>query len=66
MTVGDGFRPQAHTADPEWNKTAEAYFAAWSKRCDITNRFSFNDLLRIAERRWLAHLQPRKALRKAA
>lgn len=52
-TVGDGFRPQAHTADPEWNKTAEAYFADWARRCDITNRFSFNDLLRIAERRWV-------------
>ena len=52
-TVGDGFRPQAHTADAEWNKTAEAYFANWARRCDITNRFSFNDLLRIAERRWV-------------
>jgi capsid protein len=52
-TVGDGFRPQAHTSDPEWNKTAEAYFANWARRCDITNRFSFNDLLRIAERRWV-------------
>lgn len=52
-TVGDGFRPQAHTADPAWNKTAEEYFANWSRKCDITNRFSFNDLLRIAERRWV-------------
>ena len=52
-TVGDGFRPQAHTADAEWNKAAEQYFADWSRKCDITNRFSFNDLLRIAERRWV-------------
>ena len=52
-TVGDGFRPQAHTSDPEWNKAAEAYFADWARKCDITNRFSFNDLLRIAERRWV-------------
>ena len=52
-TVGDGFRPQAHTADPAWNATAEAYFAEWSRKCDITGRFSFNDILRIAERRWV-------------
>jgi len=52
-TVGDGFRAQAHTADPEWNKAAEAYFAEWSRKCDITGRFSFNEILRIAERRWV-------------
>ena len=52
-TVGDGFRPQAHTADAAWNAKAEAYFAKWARRADITNRFSFNDLLRIAERRWV-------------
>jgi capsid protein len=52
-TVGDGFRAQAHSADPEWNAAAEAYFAEWSRRCDITGRFSFNDLLRISERRWV-------------
>lgn len=52
-TVGDGFRPQAHSADPSWNATAEAYFAEWSRRCDITGRFSFNDILRISERRWV-------------
>ena len=52
-TVGDGFRPQAHTADAAWNATAEAYFAEWSRKCDITGRFSFNDILRIAERRWV-------------
>ena len=52
-TVGDGFRAQAHSADPAWNATAEAYFADWSRKCDITGRFSFNDVLRIAERRWV-------------
>jgi lambda family phage portal protein len=52
-TVGDGFRAQAHSADPAWNTAAEAYFAEWSRRCDITGRFSFNDLLRISERRWV-------------
>lgn len=52
-TVGDGFKAQAHTADNAWNATAEAYFANWARRADITGRFSFNDLLRIAERRWV-------------
>jgi len=52
-TVGDGIRPQAHTEDPAWNATAEAYFAEKSRRIDITGRYSFNDLLRIAERRWV-------------
>lgn len=52
-TVGDGFRPQAGTSDAAWNIEAERYFADKSKRIDITGRFSFNDLLRIAERRWV-------------
>ena len=52
-SVGDGFRAQAHTADAAWNATAEAYFKDWSRRCDITGRFSFDDVLRIAERRWI-------------
>ena len=52
-TVGDGFRAQAHTADPAWNATAEEYFKAWGRKCDITGRFSFDDVLRIAERRWV-------------
>jgi len=52
-TVGDGFRPQAGTRDAQWNAEAERYFAAKTKRVDITGRFSFNDLLRIAERRWV-------------
>lgn len=52
-TVGDGFRPQAGTTDPVWNAEAERYFAEKTKRIDITGRFSFSDLLRIAERRWV-------------
>ena len=52
-TVGDGFRAQAHTADAAWNATAEQYFRDWGRRCDITGRFSFDDVLRIAERRWV-------------
>ena len=52
-TVGDGFRAQAGTSDANWNVAAEQYFAEKTKRIDITGRFSLNDLLRIAERRWI-------------
>jgi len=52
-TVGDGFKFQAHTGDASWNATAEAYFAEKSRKIDITGRYSLNDLLRIAERRWV-------------
>lgn len=52
-TVGDGFRAQAGTPDAGWNLAAEQYFAEKCKRIDITGRFSFNDILRIAERRWI-------------
>lgn len=40
-SVGDGIKPQAQTADPEWNRAAEEYFTGWCQRADITGRFSF-------------------------
>ena len=40
-STGDGIRVQAQTADKDWNTKAEAYFADWSAKCEITNRFSF-------------------------
>jgi hypothetical protein len=36
--VGDGITPQARTIDERWNDEAEAYFRAWSKRCDAEQR----------------------------
>lgn len=42
-STGDGIRPQAQSPDPEWNQLAEDYFARWSKRPEITNRFSFEE-----------------------
>jgi capsid protein len=42
-STGDGIRVQAQSPDPEWNRTAEAYFALWSARCEITRRFSFEE-----------------------
>lgn len=50
-TIGDGIRPQSHTKNA---KIYEDYFYAWSRKCDITNRFSFAQaqaiLLRSAAR----------------
>jgi lambda family phage portal protein len=43
-STGDGIRPQAQSDDTEWNRKAEAYFRAWSARCEITGRFSFEEV----------------------
>jgi capsid protein len=42
-STGDGIRVQAQSPKPEWNRAAEAYFALWSARCEITRRFSFEE-----------------------
>ena len=42
-STGDGIKPQAQTADADWNRKAEEYFANWSARCEITRRFSFEE-----------------------
>jgi capsid protein len=42
-STGDGIRVQAQSGDPTWNRAAEAYFALWSARCEITRRFSFEE-----------------------
>jgi capsid protein len=50
-TIGDGIRPQSHCKNA---KLYEEYFHNWSRKCDITNRFSFSQaqsiLLRSAAR----------------
>ena len=49
--IGDGIRPQSHCKNA---KLYEQYFYDWSRKCDITNRFSFwqaqSILLRSAAR----------------
>ena len=42
-STGDGIRVQAQSGDPTWNRAAEAYFALWSARCEVTRRFSFEE-----------------------
>ena len=43
-STGDGIRPQAQSEDANWNRQAEACFRAWSARCEITGRFSFEEV----------------------
>ena len=43
-STGDGIRPQAQSEDGEWNSKAEAFFRAWSNRCEVTGRFSFEEV----------------------
>lgn len=42
-STGDGIRVQAQSPSPDWNRKAEAYFAMWSSRCEVTRRFSFEE-----------------------
>lgn len=42
--IGDGIRPNAKSPNSDWNRKAEEYFRNWSRRCDITNRFSFREV----------------------
>ena len=47
-SVGEGLKAQATTKDAGWNRDAELYFRDWSRRADITERFSFGDIQRLA------------------
>ena len=42
-STGDGIKPQAQSPDPVWNRLAEEYFASWAARCEVTQRFSFEE-----------------------
>jgi capsid protein len=42
-STGDGIRVQAQSPSSEWNRAAEAYFALWAARCEVTGRFSFEE-----------------------
>ena len=48
--IGDGIRPNAKSPNSDWNRKAEEYFRNWSRRCDITNRFSFREVQRLVSR----------------
>lgn len=48
--IGDGIRPNAKSPNFDWNRKAEEYFRNWSRRCDITNRFSFREVQGLVSR----------------
>lgn len=48
--IGDGIRPNAKSPNSDWNRKAEEYFRNWSRRCDITNRFSFREVQGLVSR----------------
>ena len=41
--IGRGIYPNAKSENSDWNKAAEDWFYRWSRRCDITNRFSWRE-----------------------
>jgi len=46
-TVGDGIKPQSHATDPVVREAYNDYFEEWSKKCDITGRFNFDQVQSI-------------------
>jgi capsid protein len=46
-TVGDGIKHQSHASTPEAREAYNDYFSEWAKKCDITGRFSFNQIQNI-------------------
>ena len=46
-TVGDGIKHQSHASTPENRDLYNDYFCEWSKKCDITGRFSFYQVQNI-------------------
>lgn len=46
-STGDGIRPQAQSTDPEWNRKAEEIFSSWAAQCEVSGRFSFEEVQSI-------------------
>jgi capsid protein len=44
ISVGDGLMAQSHARNPETAAAYEKYFNDWSRKCDITNRFTFGQV----------------------
>lgn len=51
--VGKGFNLQVRSDNDDWNNAVEALWQAWSKpgNCDMTGRYSLNELLNMIVRR---------------
>lgn len=44
ISVGDGLMVQSHAKNPETAAAYEKYFNDWTRKCDITNRFTFGQV----------------------
>lgn len=49
-SVGTGIRPQSLAEDEIWRKQAEEYWKDWSRNCDVTGRFSMDEIGNLASR----------------
>lgn len=47
VTIGDELFPQSHAKDPKKGLLYQEYFRNWSKKCDITGRFTFGQVQRL-------------------
>lgn len=47
VTLGDGLLPQSQAKDPKNAAIYEEYFRKWSKKCDVTGRFTFGQVQRL-------------------
>lgn len=43
-SAGEGIKLQANTESPEWNAEAEELFYDWAENCEVTDRFSFDEV----------------------
>jgi capsid protein len=48
VTIGDELVAQSHAEDPAKGKLYQEYFRNWSKKCDITGRFTFGQVQRLS------------------
>lgn len=46
-SVGTNVRPSANSGNDDWDELAEQYWQEFSMRADVTNRFSFGQLVNI-------------------
>lgn len=47
-TGPNGLTPKSRSVDHEWNDAADAWFLEWAKICDVSGRFTFRDLQKMA------------------
>lgn len=48
VTIGDELMAQSHAQDPKKALLYQEYFRNWSKKCDITGRFTFGQVQKLS------------------